>query len=137
MTFHVMKNQAGSSVDQPTSSNDSYFRTARLKSLPFKFEEWDSVSRHIAEVANVEPTSLHNRNFAELPEPLEECGINSSFGERMLSLNPADILCAGTYTRLVVTIRRQIRKKCHRSLIANVLTLIEQQSIFRCNTTHR
>ncbi len=72
MISHVMKNQIGSSVNQSVLANNPYFRAAQFQSFPFEFQARYDVFRHVAEVTYVEPTSLHNRNFAELPKPFEE-----------------------------------------------------------------
>src|SRR6266576_4136607 len=72
----------------------------------FEFQARYDICGHVPEGTYVEPTSLHNPNFAELPKPLDESARSVSFGETPTCHNPADILRARPNTGLVVTIQR-------------------------------
>src|SRR6266496_5311573 len=91
MILYVMENQVGSSVNQSIFGNNPYFRAAQVQSFSIEFKARSDICRHVAEPTYVEPTSLHNRNFAELPKRLDESVRSISLGERRICVNPADI----------------------------------------------
>jgi hypothetical protein len=96
MISHVVKYQIGSGVYQPILADDSYLRAAQFQSFSFEFELRDNIVRHMAEVANMETSSLDDWNCAEPPEPFEEFVRNSPFEKSLFCLKPANIVGAGS-----------------------------------------